>query len=85
MDKKELMNARAVANSLKPTFNLGKEGISENFLKTVDDYLQAHGMVKIKVSIATNKDDLKAFAKEVADNLEADIVETKGYTFTLCR
>lgn len=85
MNKKELMDARKAANNLKPIFNLGKEGMSENFLNTVDEYLTAHGIVKIKVSIATNRDDLKENAQKVADKLEADIVETKGYTFTLYR
>lgn len=85
MEKKELMDARKIANNLKPIFNLGKEGMSENFLTSVDDYLQAHGMVKIKVSIATNRDELKEYAKKVSEGVEADIVETKGYTFTLVR
>ncbi len=81
-DKKEL---KKIAGSLKAQFNVGKNGVTETFIETIDKYLEVHGIVKIKSSVAEDKDALKEMAKEVADAIEAEIVDVRGYTFTLAR
>ena len=40
---------RALANKIEPIFQLGKGGISENFIKQVDDALEARELIKISV------------------------------------
>ncbi len=82
MDKNELKKMSA---SLKAEFNLGKNGITQTFLETISKYLDAHAIVKVKVSLAENKDSLKFYAQEVAKELKAELVECRGYTFTLFR
>lgn len=37
------------AHHLKPIFQIGKEGISENLLEALDDALVAHELIKIHV------------------------------------
>ncbi len=71
------------AADLKAEFNLGKNGITDSFLESVDNYLKAHNIVKIKSSLAEDKDSLKTYAQEVAKELGATLVETRGYTFTI--
>lgn len=39
---------RALAHNLEPIFQVGKGGIEENFLKQVDQALEARELVKIK-------------------------------------
>ncbi|MEC8221274.1 MAG: YhbY family RNA-binding protein [Nanoarchaeota archaeon] len=79
MDK-ELKKAAA---DLKAEFNLGKNGITDTFLDSINKNLQAHSLTKIKCSLAEDKDALKYYAQEVAKELGATLVETRGYTFTL--
>lgn len=71
------------ANSLKYQFNLGKNGINKTFIDSISKYLEAHEIVKIKSSLAEDKESLKYYAEEVARETESEIVEVKGYTFTL--
>lgn len=40
---------RSLANDLQPLFQIGKNGIEENFLKQVKDALEARELIKIKV------------------------------------
>jgi RNA-binding protein len=70
---------------LKPEFNIGKNGITDTFLDSVDKYLDKHEMVKIKVSIAEDKDAMKYYANEVANELKAEILDIRGFTFVICK
>ena len=81
-DDKEL---KKMASSLKAQFNIGKNGVTDTFIDEIDKYLEIHGIVKIKSSVAENKDDLKRMAKQVAESIEAEVVETRGFTFVLSR
>jgi len=85
MDKQLLKELKKVSNALKPQFHLGKAGITDTFLKTIDDYLTAHNIVKIKVTIAENKDESDKLADLLAEKVFAQIIEKKGFTFTLHR
>lgn len=83
MDKISAKDLKKQANDIPSKFNLGKNGITDTFIKTVDEYLEAHKIVKIKSSIAANKDELIYYAQQVASKTDSKIVEAKGYTFVL--
>ena len=55
---------RSLSNKLVPIFQVGKGGIEENFLKQVDDALEARELIKIKT---LNNSGLTA--REVSDML----------------
>ncbi|AWI06663.1 ribosome assembly RNA-binding protein YhbY [Clostridium drakei] len=40
---------RSLANNMNPIFHVGKEGIEDNFLKQVQDALEAREIIKISV------------------------------------
>lgn len=82
MEKKE---AKKLCSDLKPQFNLGKAGITPTFIKTIHEYLEAHEIVKIKALIATNKDSLSYYADEIAKDVNAEVLQKIGFTFTLYR
>lgn len=82
MDKKEL---KQVINELKPQFNLGKSGMTPTFIDTVDKYIEAHRLVKIKVLAAVDKEEVKYYANELSKETDSEVVEVKGFTFTLLR
>ena len=46
---KERAYLRKLAHGIDPIFQIGKNGIEENFLKQVSDALEARELIKIKV------------------------------------
>ena len=40
---------KALANKIEPIFQLGKGGITDNFVKQVDDALEARELIKLSV------------------------------------
>ncbi|KAJ53818.1 RNA-binding protein [Clostridium tetanomorphum] len=40
---------RSIANTIQPIFQIGKGGIEENFLKQIEDALEAREIIKITV------------------------------------
>lgn len=83
MQKEELKQLKKIGNELKPQFNIGKSGITETLLDTIDKYIEAHEIVKIKVLSAVNKEQVAKLATEIADELDVEILEKKGFTFIL--
>ena len=39
LNKEERKDLKRISNDIKPQFNLGKSGMSEKFIETVDKYL----------------------------------------------
>jgi len=85
MDKKEIQELKKVANGMKPMFNIGKSGVTETLIDMIDKYLDAHGIVKIKSLVAEDKAAVKESAEKIAKEIEAEIVDLKGFTFTIYR
>jgi RNA-binding protein len=40
---------RSLGNTMSPLFQIGKGGIEENFLKQIDDALEARELIKVSV------------------------------------
>lgn len=84
LTKDEMKEIKAMSNSLKPQFNIGKGGVTESVIENIAKYLEAHSIVKVKVLAPLNKEQVS----EIAENLvkaipETFIVEKKGFTFTV--
>lgn len=73
---------RGLGNALDPVMQIGKEGLTENVVTSVELLLQARELVKIKM--LNNCDfDTKTLANEVAKMLGADVVQVIGNIFIL--
>ena len=59
----EIRKLKAVAQRLKPTFKIGKAGLSSQFLQSVDEGLKHHELLKVKF------DEFKEQKKELAPRL----------------
>lgn len=65
---------------------LGKQGITENFLATLGSHFENHKIVKISVlkSARTNKEDVAKYAKEIEEKLGNRFVsKTIGFKIIL--
>jgi len=85
MKKEQLKKLKQIASTLKAEFNIGKSGVTNTFIETIDKYLTVHNIVKIKALIAENKDSLEYLATEVAKETNSIILDKRGFTFVLYR
>lgn len=68
---------KSLAHNLDPLFQLGKNGISENFIKEVDVALESRELVKI--NILNNSDmDTDEVSREMVEALGAEFVQSIG-------
>lgn len=75
---------KGLANNIEPIFQIGKNGITDNFIKQVDEALEARELIKIKVlnnSLLDAKDTANLLVKEI----DAEFVQSIGHKFVLYR
>lgn len=75
---------RKLANPIPAILQIGKGGINDNFLKQVDDALEARELVKISI-LETAMLDTKATCNFVAECLHAEPVQAIGSKFVVYR
>ena len=80
-DKKIL---RAQAQQYRSLFQIGKDGISDNLIATLDDSLRAHELVKLNLLKTAPLSTAEADAK-LAQGTVSELVHSIGRTFVLYR
>lgn len=75
---------KGLANRLDPVVYIGKDGLTENVVKSIDDCLEARELVKVKLQEGCILDP-KATANEVAEKLGAEFVQAIGHKFAVYR
>ena len=68
--------------SLDPLFQLGKSGLTENFIKQVEEALETKELIKIKVLQNCDLDPTET-ANEIAEEVGADFVQSIGSKFVI--
>lgn len=81
---KQKVYLRSLAQTEKPVFQVGKDAISDNLVKTVSDYLKKHELVKISV-LKTCDSDLKETAFDLAMLTKSECVQIIGRQIILYR
>lgn len=75
---------RSLGNTMSPLFQIGKGGIEENFLKQIDDALEAREL--IKVSVLGNSDYGTREASDViCEKLGCEGIQAIGNKIVLYR
>ena len=75
---------RKLANTLKPIFQIGKEDIGENLIKSVDEALNKRELIKVAVLESCSLDTRDAAGK-LAEALGAEVIQSIGRKFVLYR
>ena len=81
---KQKSELRGIAQTKKALFQMGKDAISENLIKTIQDSLEAHELIKINL-LKTCAISVNEAAIEVARETHSEIVQVIGRTFVLYR
>ena len=80
LTKKQIKQLRAMANSLKPLFYVGKNDLTESAVNQADETIEKHELIKCAV-----QDGSGLTAKEAAEQLNAEVVQSIGNRFVLFR
>lgn len=75
---------RSIAQTQRALFQIGKDGLSDNLIHTVDDALEARELVKVKM-LKTVSEDHEEIIFDLARLTHSEIVQTIGNTFVLYR
>ena len=84
MNSKQRAFLRSLANNITSIFQVGKNGISENLIKQVDDALEAREIIKLNV-LETSPDDIEEVANSIAEKTNSTLVQIMGNKITLYR
>jgi len=72
----EIRKLKARAQHLEPMFKVGKAGLSEGFVKSVEEGLTHHDLVKIK--FVEFKDEKKTLAPALAEKTSSHLIMRVG-------
>jgi len=75
---------RGLANPIRPTLQLGKEGLTDEFIRQFDEMIEPRELVKINV-LESNGLDAKETAQDLATKTGSDVVQVIGHKITLYR
>ena len=84
MTSKQRAYLRGLANNIDAIFQVGKNGISDNFINQINDALEARELIKISV-LETAPEDILEVANSLASSTKSEIVQTMGSKITLYR
>lgn len=85
MTSKQRAALRAKANPLEPIIQIGKDGISDNLISQIDDTLDVRELIKIRVHLETAPKTPKEFSFELAQALDAEVIQVIGGIIVLYR
>ena len=74
---------RGRAHDLRPVVQLGAKGLTEPILAAVDEALEAHELIKVK--LVGDRDEREVAAAELADRTGAEAVVLTGRVAVLYR
>ena len=84
LTSKQRAKLRGMANTLETILQIGKGGVTENFLTGIDDALEARELIKISV-LETSEYTPREAAEGIADALNATVVGVIGRKIVLYR
>ena len=73
---------KGLSHNMQPIIQIGKNGVNEMLVKTIEDALEARELIKISV-LQNCLEEPKTMAIDIADVLEAEVVQVIGRTIIL--
>lgn len=79
---KQRSHLKGLAHKIEPIFQIGKNGLSDNFIKQVEEALESRELIKIKI-LQNSILDPTEVANEIAEKLDAEFVQSIGSKFVI--
>ena len=83
LNSRQKKKLRAKAHNLKPLILIGKAGVTDGCIKSIDQAIESHELVKVK--FIEHKDDKKNLSSLICKDVGAEIVGSIGHTIMLFR
>ena len=83
LNNAQLRKLKAMAQRMDASIKVGKQGLSEGFIKSLDEELSRHELVKVK--FVEFKDKKKELAPQIADRTNSRLVMQVGNVVVLFR
>jgi RNA-binding protein len=83
LNNQQIRKLRALGQHLNPAVKVGKAGLTEGFLKTVDEALVQHELIKVKFD--DFKEEKKTLAPVLAEKTSSHLVHRVGNVVVLFR
>lgn len=84
LSKPDIRRFRAIGHHLKPVLIMGDGGLSDGFLEELEQRLEDHELIKVRVS-AEDREDRQLLGTAMADATNATIVQRIGSMLLLYR
>ncbi|MBQ8746364.1 MAG: ribosome assembly RNA-binding protein YhbY [Clostridia bacterium] len=84
LTSKQRATLRSMANSMDPIMQVGKNGIGEELITSVDNALEARELIKMS-ALETSPYTAREAADALAEETGADVVSVVGRKFVLYR
>ena len=79
----QIRKLKSLAQRLEPILHVGKSGLTDAFLASVDQALSGHELIKIK--FAAFKEERKSLAAEIAARSQSELVWVVGHVAVFYR
>ncbi|MDB6113015.1 MAG: putative RNA-binding protein containing domain, ribosomal protein [Pedosphaera sp.] len=79
----EIRKLKAQAQRLEPTFKVGKAGLSDGFVKSIDEAFAYRELIKVK--FVEFKEEKKTLAPELAEKTRSELIMRVGNVAVLYR
>ena len=76
---------RGLAHNLKPVVLIGQKGLTDELIKSADQALDKHELIKIKFNEFKEKSQKAEITEELCKNIRAEIAGTIGHIAILYR
>jgi len=84
LTSKQRSKLKGIANGLTPAVSIGKSGLTETVIRTIDEYLAANEILKCNI-LEGAKLNAKETCNKVAEEVGAEFVQAIGRRFVLYR
>lgn len=84
LTSKQVSQLKKEAHHLNPLFQIGKNGINDNFITQIDDLLEKRELIKISV-LQNAEEEKKDLADQISMKTNSEIVTVIGNTIILYR
>ena len=84
MTGKQRAYLRGLANKLDAKYQMGKDGLTDAFIKQIDDALEANELIKVHV-LENSLSDPRSISDELCSVLGAEGVQVIGSKFVIYR
>ena len=81
METSQIKKLKALSHNLKPSVNIGKEGVNEGVIQSIKEHLERFELIKIKFQ--KNKNSKVDLAKHIVSSTESSQISIIGNTLII--